>query len=81
MCLCAISGGGAEGRGVPAALVRFATRELLAKRAKRTLVPFLAWSLLVLVWKVATAHMPAPMGPRTLVNLVMKTQIIDVSMH
>ena len=57
---------------------RCSTREFLVKRARRTLVPFLAWSLLALAWKVATAQMPAPMGPRTLVNLVMNTHIIDV---
>lgn len=57
---------------------RYDTVEFLKKRFSRTVVPFLAWSLLALVWKVGTGQMPAPMGPRTVINLILNTQIIDV---
>lgn len=57
---------------------RYSTREFLKKRFTRTFVPFLLWSLIALVWKVATRQLPAPQGPRTIINLIFMTQIIDI---
>lgn len=39
---------------------RYTTKEFLRRRARRTLVPFLAWSVIALVWKVGTGQMPLP---------------------
>lgn len=57
---------------------RYDTRTFLRKRLVRTAVPFVAWSVGALVWKVATGQMPMPQGPRTVLNLVMNTQILDI---
>ena len=57
---------------------RYDTREFLRRRLLRTLVPFLVWSLLALALLVNLGIMDPPMGPRTLVNLVMNTEIITV---
>lgn len=57
---------------------RYGTREFLAKRARRTLVPFLAWSVMALVWRIATLQIDPYMGPRTFINMIMNTQVLDV---
>lgn len=57
---------------------RYTTKEFLLRRARRTLVPFLAWSVIALVWKVGTGQMPLPQGPMTLISLIFNTQIIDI---
>lgn len=57
---------------------RYTTREFLVRRALRVLVPFVAWSLIALVWKVLTAQMEPPVGPRSLLDLVFNSKIIDV---
>lgn len=57
---------------------RYDTRAFLIKRAKRTVIPFVAWSLIALVWKVSYGLMELPHGPRSLINLVLNTQIIDI---
>lgn len=57
---------------------KYDTKSFFKKRTLRTLLPFLAWSLIALVWKVKTGQMNPPMGPRTLISMVLNTQIIDV---
>lgn len=57
---------------------RYDTRTFFRKRVVRTLLPFLAWSAIMLVWKIATEQMPPPVGPRSLVVLILNTQIMDV---
>lgn len=57
---------------------RYSTKVFFKKRALGTLVPFVAWSLIALVWKVATGQMEAPQGLTELVSLVLNAQIIDI---
>ncbi len=57
---------------------KYSTREFFKRRFGKTLAPFLAWSLIALVWKVSTGQMQAPVGPRSLINLILNTQIIDI---
>lgn len=57
---------------------RYSTKGFLLRRAQRVLIPFLAWSVIALVWKVHTGQMPFPQGPRTLINLIFNTEIIDI---
>ncbi len=57
---------------------RYDTKTFFKKRMVRTLVPFLAWSLIMLAWKVGTAQLQPPVGPRSLVVMVLNTQIMDV---
>ena len=57
---------------------KYSTRDFFKKRFGKTLVPFLAWSLIALAWKVATGQMQAPVGPRSLINLILNTKIIDI---
>ncbi|MEE8716012.1 MAG: acyltransferase [Coriobacteriales bacterium] len=54
---------------------RYDTATFFKKRALRVVVPWLAWSVICLVWKVATAQMEPPMGPRTFVNMLLNNQI------
>lgn len=57
---------------------RYDTRTFLKKRVLRTVVPFLAWSLIILVWKVATGQLEPPVGPRSLIDMIFNTKIIDI---
>lgn len=57
---------------------RYSTKEFLYKRFVKTVIPFLAWSALALIWKVQTGQMQAPAGPRSFIDMVINTQIIDV---
>lgn len=57
---------------------KYDTKTFFKKRFSKTLIPFIAWSLIALVWKVAIKQMEAPIGPRSLINLIINTQIIDV---
>ena len=57
---------------------KYDTKTFFKKRFSKTLIPFIAWSLIALVWKVATKQIEAPIGPRSLINLIINTQIIDV---
>lgn len=57
---------------------RYDTKEFLIKRVKRTLVPFVVWSLVVLIWKVSHGLMEPPVGPRSLIDMVLNTKIIDI---
>lgn len=57
---------------------RYTTGVFLKKRFARTLIPFLAWSVIALVWMVLTGQMEPPVGPRSLINLVLNTQIITI---
>lgn len=56
---------------------KYDTRTFFLRRAHRVLVPFLAWSVIALVWKVATGQMAAPAGPRSFLQLVFNAKIID----
>lgn len=57
---------------------RYSSQVFFKKRLVRTLFPFIAWSLLALTWKVSTNQMDAPIGPRSLVDVIFNTKIIDV---
>lgn len=57
---------------------KYDTKTFFKKRFSKTLVPFIAWSLIALIWKVTTKQMEPPVGPRSLINLIINTQIIDV---
>lgn len=57
---------------------KYSTEDFFKRRSGKTLVPFLAWSLIALVWKVATGQMEPPVGPRSLIDLVLNTKIIDI---
>lgn len=59
-------------------LGKYDTKTFFTKRARRVLVPFLAWSVIALIWKVLTGQMEPPVGPRSLINLIFNTQIIDI---
>lgn len=39
---------------------RYSTKTYLLKRFKRAVVPFLTWSIIVLVWKILTAQTTPP---------------------
>ena len=47
---------------------RYDTATFLKKRVARTVVPFVAWSLIILVWKVVTGQLEPPVGPRSLIS-------------
>ena len=57
---------------------RYDTRTFLVRRTGRVLAPFVTWSLIALAWKVMTGQMAAPVGPRSLVDLVLNARIMDV---
>lgn len=57
---------------------RYDTKTFLVRRCQRVVIPFVCWSLIALVWKVHTGQMEPPAGPRSLLNLVINTRIIDV---
>ena len=57
---------------------KYDTKTFFSKRLRRVAVPFVAWSLIALVWKVATGQMEPPVGPRSLIDLIFNTKIIDV---
>lgn len=57
---------------------RYSTRAFFKKRITKTFVPFIAWSFLALAWKVLTNQMEGPVGPRSLIDLIFNTKIIDV---
>ena len=57
---------------------RYDTGTFFKKRLIRTMVPFIAWSLLALVWKTLTHQMEMPVGPRSLIDAIFNTRIIDV---
>lgn len=57
---------------------RYSTETFFTKRLTKTFFPFIAWSLLALVWKISTNQIEAPVGPRSLFDLVFNTKIIDV---
>ncbi len=57
---------------------RYDTATFLKKRVARTVVPFVAWSLIILVWKVVTGQLEPPVGPRSLISMIINTQIIDI---
>lgn len=57
---------------------KYDTKTFFIKRLRRVVVPFLAWSVIALVWKVSTGQMAGPVGPRSLINLIFNTQIIDI---
>lgn len=57
---------------------KYDTKTFFEKRIKRVLIPFLAWSIIALVWKVATNQMEPPVGPRSFIELVFNAQIIDI---
>lgn len=57
---------------------KYDTRTFLRKRLIRTFIPFITWSCIALIWKIATNQMPAPVGPRSTISLILNTQIIDV---
>ena len=57
---------------------RYDTRTFLVRRAGRVLAPFVTWSLIALAWKVMTGQMAVPVGPRSLVDLVLNARIMDV---
>ena len=57
---------------------RYDTSVFLLKRMKRTLIPFLAWSLIALVWKVSFGLMEPPQGLLSLVDYIFNTKIIDI---
>ena len=57
---------------------KYSTEVFFKKRLGKTLIPFLAWSLIALVWKTNTEQITPPVGPRSLFNMVFNTQIIDI---
>lgn len=57
---------------------KYNTKTFFIKRMQRVLLPFLVWSFIALVWKVATAQINPPVGPRSLIDLVFNTKIIDI---
>lgn len=57
---------------------RYDTKTFLKKRFIRTAIPFIVWSVGILIWKMATGQMDPSMGPRTVINLILNTQIIDI---
>ncbi len=57
---------------------RYETSEFLQRRVVRTLIPFLMWSLIALAIGVVKGTLAAPVGPRSLVNLILNTGIENV---
>ena len=57
---------------------KYSTKTFLLRRFKRVFIPFVVWSIIALIWKVQTGQMDAPIGPRSLFNLIFNTQIIDI---
>lgn len=57
---------------------RYSSQVFFKKRLVRTVFPFIAWSLLALAWKVSTNQMDSPVGPRSFVDVIFNTKIIDV---
>lgn len=56
---------------------RYSTRDFFKKRIRRSLIPFIAWSVLGYAWKVTTGQMRV-VGARSFLSLVLNSQIIDV---
>ena len=52
---------------------RYDTKTFFRKRAARVFVPFIVWSVVFLVWSLATGHvdMPAHLGPRTVIMMLL----------
>lgn len=59
-------------------LDKYETNTYFRKRIRRVVIPFLAWSIIALIWKVITGQMEPPVGPRSFIELVINTQIIDI---
>ena len=57
---------------------RYSTKQFFKKRLFRVFIPFLVWSIIALIWKVLTDQLSAPVGPRSLLNMVFNTEIMDV---
>lgn len=57
---------------------RYETGEFLKRRVGRTLVPFLAWSLIALAIGTLEGTVTTPVGPRSLVGLILNAGIENV---
>lgn len=57
---------------------RYKTGEFLKRRVIRTLAPFLAWSLIALVIGALKGAVTMPVGPRSLIDLILNTRIENV---
>lgn len=57
---------------------RYDTKTFFKKRLARVLVPFLAWSLLLIPLQVELGLMEAPIGPRSLVTAIFQTKVMQV---
>lgn len=56
---------------------RYDTKSFLSKRIKRTVIPFVAWSL---IWYllISTRYSGAHLGPRSFINMMLNNQIQQV---
>lgn len=57
---------------------RYDTTAFFKKRLTRVFVPFLIWSVIALVWSIATGQMDPHLGPRTLITLTLNTEPMSV---
>lgn len=57
---------------------RYDTKTFFKKRLVRVLVPFLVWSVLLIPLQVSLGLMEPPVGPRSLVNAIFQTKVMQV---
>ena len=57
---------------------KYDTKTFVLKRIERTMIPFLAWSLIIMFWKIATGQLNPPVGPRSLVDMIFNSKVIDI---
>lgn len=54
---------------------KYTTKEFFKKRFHRTVLPFLIWSCIMLVYQIAIGAMQMPIGPRSFLNLFLNNEI------
>lgn len=54
---------------------KYTTKEFFKRRFFRTAVPFLIWSCVMLIYKLAIGGLQAPVGPRSFLNLFLNNEI------
>lgn len=57
---------------------KYSTKEFLKRRFLRAGVPFLIWSGVMLIYKIAIGELPAPIGPRSFLNLFLNNEIQNI---
>ena len=57
---------------------RYDTKTYFKKRLARTFIPFIWWSCIALLWKIATGQISTPLNPVLIISLIINTDVIDI---